>query len=142
MHRTIPMALAAIAVLLVAACGGGGGSSNDAVVGVLWQWNGLQETQPASLSAVPDPENYLLVLSDDGTFSAKADCNNMAGTYTLSGSDLTLEPGPMTLVACPPGSLSDKYVHLLAQVESQTVTDGQLSLGLKNGAGSMFFHVG
>ena len=135
------MALAtAGAVFTVAACGGGG--SSPTVVGVLWQWNGLQETQPASLSAVPDPENYLLLLNDDGTYEAKADCNRLSGSYTLSGGELTLKPGPMTLVACGPDSLSSKCVQLLGEVASQTVNEGQLTLGLKNDAGSLFFHAG
>jgi hypothetical protein len=42
----------------------------------------------------------------------------------------------------PPGSLSDQYVHLLSQVTTQAVEDGQLTLGLANAAGSMFFHSG
>jgi heat shock protein HslJ len=140
LRRLCPLLAAAVLVLLLAGCGGG--SKNSPVVGVLWEWNGLQETQPAHLSAVPDPPNYLLVLNEDGSFTAKADCNQLHGTYTLSGDDLTLTHGPMTKAACPPGSLSDQYVHLLSQVTTQTVEDGQLTLGLAKGAGSMFFHSG
>jgi heat shock protein HslJ len=135
--------IAAVTTLIVvstlAGCGSGSGG-HSSVVGVLWQWNGLQETHPASLSAVPNPQNYLLVLNKDGSFEAKADCNQLSGTYSLSGSNLTLKHGPMTRAQCGPDSLSDKYVSLLAEVASQTVSNDQLTLGLKNGAGSMFFH--
>ena len=135
------IALAAIAaVFALTACGGGG--NDNSVVGVLWEWNGVQETQPSSLSAVPDPQNYLLTLNDDGTFNAKADCNNLSGTYTLSGNDLTLQPGPMTRAACPPDSLSDKYISLLHDVATYSLENEQLVLGLKNDAGSMFFNAG
>jgi heat shock protein HslJ len=60
------------------------------------------------LSAVPDPQNYLLLLNKDGSFEAKADCNQLHGTYTLSGGNLTLTHGPMTMAQCAPSSLSDK----------------------------------
>jgi heat shock protein HslJ len=129
-----------IGLLMLAACGSGSKNSSPAVVGVLWQWNGLEETHPASLSAVPDPENYLLTLNKDGTFEAKADCNRVSGQYTLSGSSLTFALGPTTLAACPPHSLSDTYIHLLGQVASYGLQQGQLRLDLKNNTGSMFFH--
>ena len=111
-------------------------------MGVLWQWNGLHETHPASLSAVPDPENYLLLLNDDGSFSAKADCNQLAGTYSLSGSSLELAPGPMTKAHCGEHSQSDQYVALLHQVATQSEANGELTLGLGNDAGELFFHAG
>ena len=135
-------ALVAVAVLLTLLAGCGGRSSSSSAVGVLWEWNGLQETHPAHLSAVPAPQNYLLLLNKDGSFEAKADCNQLHGSYTLSGGDLTLTHGPMTRALCAPDSLSDRYVHLLAQVRTQAVENGQLTLGLENGAGSMFFHSG
>lgn len=129
-----------VLVALLVGCGGSGKGSS--IVGVLWEWNGLQETHPAHLSAVPDPQNYLLILNKDGSFEAKADCNQLGGSYTLSGGNLSLTHGPMTRAQCAPNSLSDQYVHLLAQVATQAVDNGQLSLGLKNGTGSMFFHSG
>ena len=130
-----------IVVLALAACGGSGGDKSS-VKNVLWQWNGLLENQPKSLSAVPDPQNYLLTLNDDGTFNAKADCNNLSGTYELKGSDLTFTLGPMTSAQCPPDSLSDRYVELLGKVATQEIVDGQLNLGLANDAGTMFFNAG
>lgn len=130
------------AVAALSGCGGGGeaGGSSDSIVGVLWQWNGSQETQPAGLSAVPDPENYLLLLNEDGSFEAKADCNQLAGTHSLSGGDLTLTLGPMTMAACPPESLSDLYVQQLGEVANQALNGGQLTLGLRDDAGAMFFN--
>jgi heat shock protein HslJ len=133
--------LAAVLAALLAGCGGSSAKS-PSPVGTLWEWNGLQETHPAHLSAVPDPQNYLLTLNADGTFSAKADCNQLHGSYTLSGDNLTLTPGPMTMAMCPPGSLSTQYVHLLGEVTTQAIENGQLTLGLANDSGSMFFHTG
>jgi heat shock protein HslJ len=135
-------AFVAVAVFVALLAGCGGSRKASPIVGPLWEWNGLHETHPAHLSAVPDPQNYLLLLNTDGTFEATADCNQLHGSYTLSGGDLTLTHGPMTRAQCSPNSLSDQYVHLLAQVTTQAVENGQLTLGLKNGAGSMFFHGG
>jgi hypothetical protein len=48
----------------------------------------------------------------------------------------------MNKALCAPNSLSDQYVHLLGQVTTQAKENGQLTLGLANGTGSMFFHSG
>jgi heat shock protein HslJ len=145
-------ALMAVAVFVAAlplltACGSGGSgasSGNGAksqIVGVLWQWTGGQSASPPSLHAVPDPSAYLLRLAPDGSFEAQADCNQIRGTYTLSGQKLTLALGPTTMVACGPNSLDQTYVHQLGMVDSWSLTDQQLALALKNGD-AMFFHEG
>ena len=62
---------------------------------------------PATPSAAADQPNYTIAFEPTGTFSAKADCNQLSGSYTTTGSNgLTIVPGPMTLAACPPESLS------------------------------------
>ena len=53
------------------------------ITGIQWQWAEPTETEPASQSVVPDPENYVLVLNADGSASIKADCNQVIWTYTL-----------------------------------------------------------
>ena len=66
---------------------------------------------PASQNVVPDPENYTIEFKSDGTFAAKADCNQLAGTYTTTSSGgLTIVPGPMTLALCPEASLDTLYM--------------------------------
>ena len=58
---------------------------------------------------VPDnPDNYTIQFMPDGTVAIQADCNRVGGTYTLDGSAITIELGPTTLAACPPGSLGDQ----------------------------------
>lgn len=94
------------------------------------------------LSPIPDPENYLLRLDEDGSFIAKADCKSLAGTYSLSGSELTLDLGPTTKAACGAGSRADKYIDLLGKVASYEIHDeGALALGLQDDAGYMYFYV-
>jgi hypothetical protein len=45
----------------------------------------------------------------------------------------------MTLMACPPGSLSDKYIEYLNNVVSHVFEDGNLFLALKFDSGIMKF---
>ena len=103
----------------------------------LWQWVSLQENDPPGQSVVADPENYDLVLKSGGTFSAKADCNTLGGTYTITDTTLDLEPGPFTQVVCPPGSLSEAYIGLLGQVDTWELPESELLLGYGEGAGVM-----
>jgi heat shock protein HslJ len=104
-----------------------------------WQWVGLVETNPASQSVVPDPENYTLLFSPDGSLNIVADCNMAGGSYALDGSSLTIELGPSTMAFCGEQSLDYLYLALLSNVESYAVEDGQLVLELKDSAGNMFF---
>ena len=116
-----------------------GASSGPTITGITWQWEQLVETMPASQSVVPDPHNYTLVLQPDGNDNVKADCNLGMGAYKLSGSNLTLKPGPMTLAECGPDSSYSQYLRLLEQVQSYAVENGRLVLNLKGNAGKMFF---
>lgn len=137
--------LLVVAAALLVACSGGGASPSASaaaggeLVGPVWQWSASTTTAPASQSVVPDPENYTLQFAEDGTFSAKADCNQLGGEYTTGdGGSLTIEPGPMTLALCPAESQSDLYVAGLSSVQSYEINaDGQLVL--TNAEGTMTF---
>ncbi len=109
------------------------------LVDILWQWVSLVEAIPAAQSVVPDPENYNLVFRVDGTYSAKADCNQLMGNYELLGGQLRLEPGISTLAECGPNSSYDFYSSLLAQVAGVGVRDDVLVLVLADEAGTMNF---
>ena len=113
--------------------------AEDELVDILWQWVSLVETMPAAQSVVPDPENYNLVFRADGTYSAKADCNQLMGSYELLGSQLRLEPGISTLAECGPDSSYDFYSSLLEQVDGVGTREGVLVLLLADEAGIMNF---
>ncbi len=75
--------------------------------------------------------NYTIEFKTDGTFGARADCNQVAGTYTTTtAGGLTLTLGPSTLVACPDGSLSDLYVLGLSNAASYAIANDQLTITL------------
>ena len=109
------------------------------ITDINWQWSEMAEKEPASQSLVPNPENYTLLLSSDGSLNIKADCNMVQGSYTLDGSALTIELGPSTMAFCGEESLDYLFLGLLGNVESFAVEDGQLILELKDSAGRMNF---
>ena len=63
-----------------------------------------------------------------GTFSGKADCNQVSGGYTTSGSDLTLTLGPTTMMACPEGSLDGLFLEGLGKAASFTISGSDLTI--------------
>jgi heat shock protein HslJ len=132
------IALIIIISISITACGGG--EPEVSITDITWQWAEMVETEPASQSLVPDPENYTLFLASDGSLGINADCNVGGGTYTLDGSSLTIELGPMTMAYCGDQSLDQMYLGFLSNVESYAIENGQLVLELKDSAGTMTFN--
>jgi para-nitrobenzyl esterase len=100
-------------------------------VGTPWQLASITLVNPAVSCEVPEAvrASYTLQLAADGTFAAKADCKDVSGSYTSSESGtLQLIPGPVTTVACPPGSFSDLYISGLGKVNLWAITSNLLVL--------------
>ena len=117
--------------------------SHGEITAIQWQWAELTETEPASQSVVPNPEDYVLVLNADGSASLKADCNMVSWTYTLEGSNLTFNTlGPSTLAYCGDDSLDQQYLGLLGKGGTVSLADGRLVLDLNENAGQMVFDNG
>jgi heat shock protein HslJ len=112
------------------------------LLGVTWLWAELLEGVPADHAAIPDPENYSLAFHSHGEVSLQADCNQISGTFTLSGDSLTLETGPSTAASCGEDSLDQQYLALLSTVGSASLEGSRLVLSLQDGAGQMIFDAG
>jgi len=100
----------------------------DQITEITWQWVAHTEVTPAFQGVVPDPENYTIVFSLDGTAQMKADCNMAGAGYTVSGSSMSFTPGPMTLAECGEQSLYDVYLLMLGQTGSFGMKDDDLYL--------------
>ena len=132
--------------LLLAACQTGGSKTVNPnpdmpkdVANVTWQWVELiEQSAPASQSAIPDPQNYTITFKDDGTVDIKADCNQVTGKYTW-GQDLKIELGPTTLAMCSETSLSQQYIDLLSQVVTGGPDGDKLYLETAGGEKRMGF---
>ena len=115
----------------------------EEITGIQWQWAQLTETEPASQSVVPDPENYVMVLNADGTVNLKADCNMVGWTYTLDGASLAFNTlGPSTLAFCGDESLDTMFLEKLGKGGTVSLEDGRLVLALNENAGQMVFDNG
>jgi heat shock protein HslJ len=138
------LALAFVATALVVACSSsssspsassGGTGGTGGLTGKAWMLTAITEKVPAFQGVVPeaDQANYTIEFKSDGILSAKADCNQLLGTYTTTSSGgLTILLGPSTLVACPATSLAPQYVAGLGNAASYAIANGQLTITLKD----------
>jgi heat shock protein HslJ len=78
--------------------------------------------------------NWTATFAAGGAFSARADCNTVAGTWTAAaGGGLTITLGPSTIVECGEGSYSDIYILALTQTASYALAGNQLTVTLDDG---------
>jgi para-nitrobenzyl esterase len=126
-----------------------GASPPAELLGKTWKLTGITETRPAFEGVVreADQPKYTIEFQADGTFHAKADCNEVGGTYEVhrgdgrtdlplepGGGSLSILPGASTLAACPPGSLADLFVIGLGNASSFGIDSNQLTIHLGDGA--------
>jgi heat shock protein HslJ len=136
MPKVARMSLVLVAVALVAAC-----SASTGLTGKAWQLTAITEVTPAFQGVVPVEEqpNYTIEFKTDGTFTAKADCNSLAGTYTTTSSGgMTIAVGPSTLVACPTGSMGAQFTAGLGNAASYVIASNQLTITLTD-SGTLVF---
>jgi heat shock protein HslJ len=107
------------------------------LVGTMWWWQSFT-TSEGETAAVPNPENYAITFNADGTVNLTADCNSGTATYTLDGSEISIQPGAMTLVACAPESLSDTFLAGLQAATTVGWMGESLVLSDANG-GTLYF---
>jgi heat shock protein HslJ len=92
---------------------------------------------------VPDPENYVLVLNEDGSANIQADCNQVQWTYTVDGDTITFNTlGPSTLAFCGEDSSDQTFLEKLGMANTWRVEEGRLVLELDEDAGTMVFQNG
>jgi heat shock protein HslJ len=85
-----------------------------------------------------DPSQYTVAFLPDGTLEIQADGNHAIGNFILTGSQLDLQFGEVTKVACPHGSLMTPFLADLDQAVSHTIQQ-TLTLALSGGNGVMHF---
>lgn len=113
--------------------------AGPSLTNVLWGWTELTETQPASQSIIPDPENYTLVFQPDSGLQVLADCNSGSGTYTVDGDQMSIQVNVLTTALCGAESLSSLFLDLLSRVGTYELSQDELVLTLAEVAGTMRF---
>jgi heat shock protein HslJ len=111
---------------------------DDPLTRKVWLWQRSSYADGTSV-VCSDPGNYTLTFLANGSYSVQADCNQGNGTYTVDGSQLTLQQGPMTLAACPPGSQDTVFLRDLGRVNTYLFNGENLVLNLQVDSGNMIF---
>ena len=117
------------------------GSDSGSLTGRTWQLAAITGKTPAYQGVIPPAEQPLhtITFATDGTFAARADCNVIAGTYTLErGDGITITPGASTLVACPDGSYGTLFAHHLGEVTTWVISEDDLTLTTSDGGTGTF----
>lgn len=113
-------------------------AATSELTGVVWQWQGSMYAD-GSQQAVADPTMYTVEFMADGTVAVLADCNRASGNYQVDSSALTIEILMMTKAACPPASLSDKFIQELNNAGTYVMDAGNLVINQKMDGGDMKF---
>jgi heat shock protein HslJ len=114
----------------------------NTIQGIVWQWISVTDQSTKQTTTVPNPENYTITFNADYTFTGKADCNNIAGTYSQqNGFKITV--GPSTMAYCGEKSLDTQYLQLLSSVAAGGPDGaGGFALETAGGAQRMMFKNG
>ena len=105
-----------------------------------WQW--VSFTSPVEQYDIELPASYQLDFNPDGTVAIKADCNNAIGSYSAESGSLNIQVGPTTRAACPPGSLSERFIEYLGFSAVYFFEGGNLFIDMMADGGTMQFAPG
>ena len=129
------MAIAAVLVLFIAVFGC---AMTPEITGILWKWQ--QSIYGNDTEATPPkPENYTVLLRQDGSLEIRADCNRCGGTYQMGDRHLSMQVTYCTRAMCPPGSLDQVFIRDLNAAVIYFLKDGDLLIDLKYDSGTMRF---
>jgi heat shock protein HslJ len=113
-------------------------SANISITQGIWAWQRTEYSDNTTV-APSNPNNYTITFRPDGRAVIQADCNTGSAGYTITGSQLALQPAAVSLVACPPGSLDSVFLRDLSQVATYVINGDQLVLNLRLDTGNMIF---
>jgi heat shock protein HslJ len=85
------------------------------------------------VTAVQSPT---LEFGDDGTVTGSTGCNQFSGTYTESGSDVTITLGPVTLAACVDPGVTAQEAAILGHLPEVTSFEAGGQLVLRDAEGA------
>jgi heat shock protein HslJ len=85
-----------------------------------------------------DPTAFTLSFGTNGSFDATTDCNQMGGSYTVEGEQITFSDIFMTKMFCE-GSQEQTFSQLLTDTTTYHIADGELIFDLTFDSGSVMF---
>ncbi|NOT12536.1 MAG: META domain-containing protein [Methylococcaceae bacterium] len=117
-------------------------ASNPNIFGTVWKWVRFESASKSHDFVIDDPNKYTLILLQNGSYQAKADCNRMQGQFTLEDRRIKIESGATTLAECPPGSRYADYLKYLTEAISFALHEHQVELRLMTNGQSLVFEKG
>ena len=97
-----------------------------AIAGTLWKLQSFQQSGGANVP-VSDPERFTLEFLPSGRMSIRADCNQCASSYSLSGETLAVGPNAAcTRAACLSAPFDQEYVTALTAATVARVSGNTL----------------
>lgn len=114
-----------LVILIVSACSSAQNTPASKLIGKPWVLSSFMGTDPdlsKFTSGVPTL-NFL----EGSRLAGFAGCNDFSGEYTLTGSDIKLDPGAITRKACP-GSGESEFITAIENVQSLTFENEELIL--------------
>ena len=114
------------------------GSNLQRLISGVWKWEQSADSSGQTWTA-PNPASYTIQFNPDGTLGMKVDCNTGGGSYQADETNLTIQLGPTTLMACPPPTLDNEFRQQLGLVGSYFFDGNSLVLLWKMDSGSMKF---
>ena len=82
---------------------------------------------------------YTITFNEGDVANVVADCNTVIANFFTDGTNITIEPGMTSLVACPEDTQDQMFVNALGSSESYVVEDGELFITLVGGSGTLMF---
>jgi heat shock protein HslJ len=121
----VPRRLATIVMVALAFGCDDAPTHPSAIQDVTWKLETI-ELDGASPIRVPDPERYTLRLETTERVSVRADCNSCGGTFTLSGTSLSIGSLACTRAFCGDTSLDGTFTKALGNARTLTGSPTQL----------------
>jgi heat shock protein HslJ len=92
---------------------------------VTWKLETIERAGSPTIT-VPNPEQYTLILGNDGHVTVRADCNQCTTTYTVDGSSLKVAHLNCTTNFCTLASLDGNYAASLEGDSSVQISGSHL----------------
>jgi heat shock protein HslJ len=94
-----------------------------------WLWvEGPEQPGSSNIVQIENPTLYQVTYGTDGIVNIIADCNLASFPYDLNWTGMQggmlVQPGPVTLAQCAPGSLSDSFFNSIQASQSYRVRTG------------------
>jgi heat shock protein HslJ len=136
MNRLSILAIAAAAFAVTACSTTGSGTPPGGIATPAALQSGEWTVEDIGGRGIVDNSHATLLFGPDGQLAGSATCNRLIATYAVKGAALTISPGGLTMMACPPALMEQerRFVDLLKDVKRYQI-DRTGALVLETAAG-------